>query len=186
MSCRSPVGSVPETPVGHVVLVGLPGSGKSALGAELAIRLTRPFLDFDVEIARRLGTSVASIFATRGEAYFRDQERLLTAEVAEHDPMVLAPGGGWITNPDLVARLGPSARIILLRVSPEVALRRMGASVSERPLLANGDPLSILRSLAMTREQAYARANAVLDTEILAPQQLVEQLALLASPQGVG
>lgn len=175
-----------DAAVGHVVLVGLPGSGKSTIGAALAARLARPFLDFDVEIARRAGMSVPSIFATLGESHFRDQERLLTQEVADRAPMVLAPGGGWITNPDLVARLGVSARIILLRVSPEVALRRMGASVSERPLLATGDSLAILQTLATTREAAYARANSVVDTEILAPQQLVEQLALLASPQGVG
>lgn len=178
-----------DTRAVHLVLVGLPGSGKSTIGAALALRLGRPFLDFDVEIARRCGQTVAEIFAQRGEAFFRDQERRLTDEIVEQGtgtPLVLSPGGGWITNRSLVARLRPFARIILLRVSPEVALARMGASVSVRPLLAEGNALERLRAIAAARESAYSAADIAVNAETIAPQQLVDKLALLASPQGVG
>src|SRR5215207_8822569 len=73
---------------GHLILVGLPGVGKSTVGAAVAERLGRPFLDFDAEIERREGKSVADIFAERGEAAFRDLERALTEEARTAPGMV--------------------------------------------------------------------------------------------------
>ena len=78
----------------HIILVGLPGAGKSTVGALLGAKLGRTFLDFDAEIERREGMTIAQIFGERGEGSFRELERKLTAELKDLGNMVLAPGGG--------------------------------------------------------------------------------------------
>jgi shikimate kinase len=164
----------------HLILVGLPGAGKSTTGRMLARRLGRPFLDFDVELARREGQSVAEIFAERGEAYFRALEASLSAELVEAPPMVLAPGGGWMANAAAVALLRERGRIIYLRVGPETALRRMGRGYSRRPLLRGPDPLAALRRLFVERDALYRAADHVFDTERFYQQQLTSVIASLA------
>ena len=172
-------------PGGHLVLVGLPGAGKSVLGASLARRLRLPFLDFDVEIERREGLSVVEIFARRGEAYFRARERELTAELMAAPPAVLAPGGGWVANHGVTALLRPPARIIYLKVRPETALARLGASRAERPLLRVPDPLAELQRLLREREPYYLSADLVVEADIVDIQELTNVLERLAStPRG--
>src|SRR5262245_7005502 len=90
---------VADPKVPHVILVGLPGSGKSTVGAAVADKLSRGFLDIDVEIERREGRSVSQIFAERGEPYFRQMELAITEELAMMGNMIVAPGGGWVTSP---------------------------------------------------------------------------------------
>ena len=164
----------------HLILVGLPGAGKSTTGRMLARRLRRPFMDFDVELARREGRTVAEIFAERGEAYFRALEASLSAELVDAAPMVLAPGGGWMANREAVALLRTRGRIIYLRVSPETALRRMGRGYARRPLLRGPDPLDALRRLYAERDVLYSAADHVFDTERFYQQQLTSVIASLA------
>lgn len=139
--------SVPDPSVPHLVLVGLAGAGKSTVGQLLAEALGRSFLDFDTEITRRSGMSVPEIFGQRGEGHFRELESSLTRDVREHGGMVLAPGGGWISVPANVALLCPPARLIYLKISPEVALHRMGTATAGRPLLNRPDPRGELERL---------------------------------------
>lgn len=167
-------------PSPHIILVGLPGAGKSAAGALLARLLSRPFLDFDLEIERRAGATVAEIFRERGEAAFRALELELTRELAGSGGMILAPGGGWITTPGALALLRPPGRLIYLRASPDVALVRMGRSLVQRPLLRTADPLAELRGLLAAREREYLAADHVLDVDVLDLQQVVVELARLA------
>ena len=168
----------------HLILVGLPGAGKSTTGRLLAKRLRRPFLDFDAEIARRERLTVTQIFARHGEAYFRALEASLSAELADAPPMVLAPGGGWMANSEATAPLRRRGCIIYLRVSPETALRRMGPGYARRPLLRGDDPLAALRRLHADRDAVYAGADHVVDTEIYYQQQLTSVLAALADVSG--
>lgn len=170
----------------HIVLVGLPGSGKSAVGRAAAARLVRPFLDFDVELERRTGASVAQLFATRGEAGFRELELELTRELRSGAPMVLAPGGGWVTNPVAVGLLSPPATLVHLRVSPEVAMARMGGSLADRPLLRVADPLAELRRLAAARAVHYAVADVVLNVDVLGIQDVTELVVRVAHDGGSG
>lgn len=165
---------------GHLVLVGLPGAGKSTIGRAVARTLGRPFLDFDAEIERRVGCTVAQYFGRHGEAAFRRLEVDLTGELATARPMVLAPGGGWVTNAGVMDMLRPPGRIVHLRVSPEEAMRRLARSPIVRPLLQEADPGATMRRLWATRSALYGEADAEIDVERLTSQQVTESLAKLA------
>jgi shikimate kinase len=178
--------SVTEGRHPHLVLVGLPGAGKSTVGPLVADRLGIAFVDLDLEVAERAGRPVPEIFALDGEATFRSLEREATRQLVGRRSCVVSPGGGWVTQPDVVALLRPPGRIIHLHVSPATAIARMGGDVAKRPLLSGGDPLAALQAIAGARESAYATADAVLDTETLSLQELVVQSAALASGWGVG
>jgi shikimate kinase len=173
-------GSAADPTRPHLVLVGLPGSGKSTVGALLAEELKRSFLDFDAEITRRLGMTVPEIFGERGEDYFRGLEHTLTEELAEMGNMVLAPGGGWVTRPDTVTLLRPPARLIYLKVSPNVAMLRMGGSSTSRPLLNRLDPRGELVRLLSARFATYESAELVVNVDHLDAQgvtrRIIEQL----------
>lgn len=161
----------------HIVLVGLPGAGKSTVGALLAKRLTRTYLDFDLEIERREGMPISQIFGERGEAGFRQLERKLTEELKELGNMVLAPGGGWIADPGVVALIRPPALMAYLRVRPETALQRLGGSSGGRPLLNRPDPLGELNKLFEARHTLYQAADLEIGTELLKPEQVTDQIA---------
>lgn len=165
---------------GHVVLVGLPGSGKSTVGRAVADRLHRPFLDFDAEIERRCGMSVARLFAERGEPAFRELELGLTRELAAAPPMVLAPGGGWVTNDGAIELLRPPGRLVHLRVSPAEAVRRLSRARIVRPLLQGADPQGTLEALWLRRAGLYARADLEVDVELVDPQQVINAVVALA------
>jgi shikimate kinase len=165
---------------GHIVLVGLPGSGKSTVGRAVAQRLRRPFLDFDNEIERREGVSVARIFAERGEPAFRALEIALTRELVAAPPMVLAPGGGWITNDGVVEMLRPPARIVHLRVSPAEALRRLSRARIVRPLLRGSDPRAAMQELWDRRAGLYSVADVEIDVELVDNQRVINAVVALA------
>lgn len=169
----------------HLVLVGLPGAGKSTVGPLLAAGLATRFLDFDAEIERREGRTVTAIFQQDGEAAFRTLERALSRELAEvREGMVLAPGGGWMADEANVTALQPNARIIHLAVSPRRALQRLGPAVSARPLLAGPASLARLEALAAARLPLYGMADGVINTEVLTPQQVADLGLRLASAWG--
>jgi shikimate kinase len=162
------------------VLVGLPGSGKSTVGRAVAERLSRTFLDFDQEIERRQGKTIAEIFGEKGEGHFRELERALTEELRLAGNMVLAPGGGWVTNPEVIALLRPPAKLVYLRVRPETALKRLGSERSTRPLLMRPDPLGELRRLLDARKKAYESADHVIEAELLDVEEVIKRVSSLA------
>ena len=164
----------------HVILVGLPGVGKTTIGRAAARQLGRRFLDFDREIELRAGLDVREIFRLKGEDHFRDLEFALTEELSGTGGMILSPGGGWITQSRSVELLRSVGRIIYLRASPEAVARRL-RRVETRPLLAGRDPVLALRELYERRRGLYETADAVLDTERLARQQLIAKVVELAS-----
>ena len=168
----------------HLVLVGLPGSGKSTVGPLLAHELGAAFTDLDVEIERRERMTISEIFAARGEAEFRAMERAITLELVTRPPMVISTGGGWIVDPENVALLRPPARIIHLVVSVRTALARLGPGINRRPLLADPAAKARLEALATARLPLYSRADSEIDTENLTPQQVVTFGLRLASAWG--
>jgi shikimate kinase len=164
----------------HLVLVGLPGAGKSTVGRIVAERLGKTFLDFDHEIERRQGKTIAEIFGEKGEGHFRQLERELTEELRLMGNMILAPGGGWVSNPEVIRLIRPPALLVYLRVRPETALKRLGSERSTRPLLMRPDPLGELRRLLDARKKAYESADHVIEAELLDPEEVIKRVSSLA------
>lgn len=144
-----------------VVLVGMPGSGKSSIGRRLAQWLGLPFADADAEIEQAAGMSVTDIFASRGEAEFRAGEARVIARLINERPRVIATGGGAFMNPETRALIGARAVSIWLKAEIPVLLRRVKRK-SDRPLLHAADPEAALRRLLSERESAYAEADIVI------------------------
>lgn len=176
---RSENRDAPRVDAAHVILVGLPGVGKTTIGRAVAKRLERSFVDLDDEIVKQFGKSVANIFAEDGEQAFRAAEARVSAKLAEgyrmgDRGMIVAPGGGWVANSSAVAPLRGIARIIYLRVSPAEAVRRMGRAVRRRPLFVGGDPIEIMMQLYESRRKHYeAVADIVIETDGVSREALV-------------
>ena len=169
-------GSAVDPSAPHLILVGLPGAGTSTVGSVLARELGRSFLDFDAEIARREGMTIAEIFATKGEPTFRQLEHGLTEELKDLGGMVLAPGGGWVARPDTVAIIRPPSKMVYLRIRPRTAINRMGRSVAGRPLLSRPNPIAELERLLKERRSAYESADYVVDVERVAISEVVRRI----------
>lgn len=170
----------------HLILVGLPGAGKTTVGRAVAEKLGRSFLDFDEEIERREGMPVAQIFGQKGEHGFRALELKLTKELAKTSGMIVSPGGGWMTNPDVAGLVRPPALIVYLRLRPETALARLGAQRATRPLLMGPDPLSELKKLLVARGPAYETADQTVNSELLSFQGVIDAVIKLTGEKASG
>ena len=149
-----------------VVIVGLPGSGKSAVGRRLAARHGAPFVDIDQAIERAAGAPIPEIFAAEGEAGFRVRERAAIAALGPPGDgvgitRVIAPGGGSVVDPRNRWHLFRGRRPIWLDARPEVLTQRLRRSPNVRPLIAGHDPLRAVRDLGAARRRFYAAAARV-------------------------
>ncbi|GAA4037361.1 hypothetical protein GCM10022409_22890 [Hymenobacter glaciei] len=148
---------------GHLSLVGLPGSGKTTLGRQLAAHFNRPFLDLDLAIEARTGRGVREIFAKDGEAGFRDIEStvLRAALAAGGPPLVLATGGGTPCFHDNMSLLNQAGPTLWLDVPvAELAARLAPEEVAKRPLMAAaGGAEAWLRETLTARKRFYAQAR---------------------------
>jgi shikimate kinase/3-dehydroquinate synthase len=147
-----------------VVLVGLPGSGKTAIGRRLANRHGAAFVDLDERIEAADGRRIPEIFAEGGEAAFRRLERNAVLALGPADPApdirrVISPGGGAVVDPRNRWALYRGRVPIWLDVRPEVLAQRLRRSPNIRPLVQGGDPLGRIRQLAAARERFYAAAH---------------------------
>ncbi len=142
----------------HIVLIGLMGAGKSSVGVRLAARLGVPFADSDTEVERAADMTVAEIFASLGEAQFRDGERRVIARLLGEPPMVLATGGGAFLNAETRALISEHAVSVWLKADLEVLVART-AGRTHRPLLNTGDPRVVLSGLIADRYPVYAEAD---------------------------
>jgi shikimate kinase len=163
----------------HLVLVGLPGSGKSTIGSLVAEELGAPLFDIDSLLVREMGMPVAQIFGMVGEPRFREMEqRAVLAAVEAHEPAVIVPGGGWAAQPGHMHDARAFALLIYLRCLPSTAAKR--AEQGEvRPLLVGVDPVERMRKLLDAREPFYKLA----DFEVAAergPEQVVAGIVELA------
>ena len=142
-----------------IVLIGMMGSGKSAVGLALACRLGRNFVDVDACIEADAGRPVAAIFSEEGEAGFREREREAIAEATKTQNAVIACGGGAVLDPANVAHLKTHGTIVWLRVTPQVAAQRLGTDQG-RPVLQRmeGSLAERLDKLITARAIAYEAA----------------------------
>jgi shikimate kinase len=156
-----------------LVLVGLMGAGKSAIGRRLAARLGIPFVDADQEIERAAGCTIEDIFAMYGEPAFRDVERRVIGRLL-HDPVhVLATGGGAFMDIDTRAAIAERGISLWLRADLELLLARTGRR-NNRPLLKTGDRRRTLEQLIEVRHPIYARADITIDSRDAPPEETVE------------
>ncbi len=176
---RLPEGAQTGAVVGrsaNIILVGLPGVGKTSVGRAVAKLLKRPFIDFDTEIEHRQHATVAEVFARSGEAHFRALEAALSSELSGSSGMVMAPGGGWVSNASAVALLRSTGRMIYLRATARTVLSRMASGRVRRPLLEGTDPLGRLVELYQSRRVLYEAADLVLDTEVIDKTAVIERV----------
>jgi shikimate kinase len=160
----------------NVILIGLPGSGKTTIGRAAAKALNWPFIDFDTEIERKAHATIAQIFERHGEAYFRKLEQELTRELATSRKTMMSTGGGWVTNTESVALLRRGGHIIYLRATPARIVERLAGGRVRRPLLEVPDPLGTLERLYEERRALYEQADHVIDTEVVDRKELIEQV----------
>lgn len=171
----------------NLVLVGFMGSGKTAVGRELARRLRRSFVDTDDLVAGYAGLSIEDIFRSLGESGFRELETRAVIEVAEQDGLVVATGGGVLTHLENMFNLRRNGYLVWLRASPETILRRVGTgsepeTAGGRPLLAGGDDrdrMAAIRRLLAEREPMYTVADLVVDTDGKDVASVVEEIVEL-------
>jgi 3-dehydroquinate synthase len=173
-----------------LVLVGLPGSGKSAVGRRLAQRHQATYHDLDEVIEREAGMAIPQIFAEEGEAGFRARERRAVAGLGPPDEtarlrMVVATGGGAVLDPRNRWHLYRGRVAVWLDGRPEVLAQRLRRSPVVRPLVAGRDPIGAIRTLAAARERFYAPAHRVNGVaELPTVLEVVEQLLVDAAAAG--
>ena len=147
-----------------ISLIGLPGSGKSSVGRQLARRLQLPFSDSDHVIEQQLGCSIREYFEREGEERFRDVEESVIDELTQGGSGVLSTGGGVILRQANRRRLRQHSQVVYLNSSPDELFRRLRHDVN-RPLLQVADPLNRLRDLHTLRDPLYREtAHFVIDT----------------------
>ncbi len=169
----------------RVVLIGFSGSGKSTVGRLLAARLGWDFLDTDAEVEARFGASVPLIFEQHGEAVFRTAERRSLKEALTRDLVVIATGGGAVTDETmweknllgsvetLVVALEASTPTILSRLTAQQA--REGDAV-RRPLLESASPRDRINGLKQQRQRTYDRADLTLVVDAVSPDTVVDEI----------
>ncbi len=158
-----------------IVMVGLMGAGKTAIGHRLAARLALPFIDADSEVEAAAGCTISEIFERHGEAAFRDGERRVIARLLDEPRRVLATGGGAFIDADTRALIGREAISVWLRAELEVLVRRT-ARRDSRPLLKRGNPRQILGRLIEERYPIYAQADIVVDSVDGPPEDTVDNV----------
>ena len=147
-----------------IAIVGLMGSGKSAIGRRLARQLDLTFADSDQLVENMAGVSIADIFDLAGEAKFREMEFRAIQKQLNQPPHVLATGGGAFCEPKTATLLSEKAIIVWLQASLDTLLKRIGDTTS-RPLLQTGPPLEILQELQTARAPFYRKAHIHLNTD---------------------
>jgi shikimate kinase len=170
--------------VSQVILTGFMATGKTEVGRRLARRLGRPFIDVDGLVEASAGCTVAGIFATEGEARFRERERAAVVEACRVPDAVVATGGGTMLDAENRRRLAAAGPIVCLAAPAEEILRRVG-DPAKRPLLANGtaggDRLTRIRTLLDERAPVYALSTHTVDTSGLNVDQVVERVHALVA-----
>lgn len=156
-----------------MVLVGMMGAGKTAVGTALARLLGVPFLDSDEEIERAANMTVAEIFRRDGEPFFRARESEVLARLLAGSPAVLSTGGGAFMSAANRAAIAGKGVAVWLRADLDLLWQRVRHK-STRPLLRNADPQGVLADLLAVRAPVYAEAAIIVDAR---PDYSIEEMA---------
>jgi shikimate kinase len=164
----------------HVVLVGLPGSGKSTVGRLVAEGLPAPLIDIDLLLVRQMGLPVEGIFGMVGEARFREMERDAVVAAQAGAAKVIVPGGGWAAQ---VGAARAPCLIIYMKCTATTASRRAKQGEA-RPVLAAPDPLPAMRALLQAREPYYRLADHEVGVDAKQAGAAAEEVIQLARSYG--
>jgi shikimate kinase len=146
-----------------IILTGFMGTGKTAVGREVARRLGRPFVDTDALVEQDAGLAIAEIFAQFGEGHFRTLERAAIARACSVADAVIATGGGAMLDPENQARMKAAGHVICLAADVDTILRRTDEN-TRRPLLRGENARERVSALLAERADAYAAADRRVDT----------------------
>lgn len=159
-----------------VVLVGMMGAGKTAVGKALAARLGAPFLDSDAEIEAAANMTIPEIFDRDGEPFFRRKEAQVIARLLEEERGVLSTGGGAFLSEENRRTISEKGVSIWLNASLDVLWARVRHR-DTRPLLRTPDPYATLQSLYEARVPIYALADlSVKSTGQVTIEQMVDRV----------
>ncbi len=160
-----------------IVLIGMPGSGKTTVGQQLAERADIPFFDTDAMIVEALNHSIADLIQTKGEPYFRHKEAVVTQRLLRPFHGVLATGGGAVMDIN-IRPLFATHRVVYLRAQPATLAQRLAGN-AERPLLkGQGSLEEQLAATLAQREPVYQTlAQFTVDVDRRTPAQVVEAIA---------
>jgi shikimate kinase len=167
----------------HIVLVGLPGSGKSTVGKLVADALNTFVIDIDALLVREMGMPVIQIFGMVGEPRFREMERDAVKTAQARDPCVIVPGGGWAAQPGNLEAAKQTSLVIYLKCHAATAMKRREKGEAH-PLLAGGDPLQKMRMLLEERERFYKQADHEVDAERGSAESVAAEVMNLARQYG--
>jgi shikimate kinase len=163
----------------HIVLVGLPGSGKSTVGKLVAAALGTKVIDIDGLLVREMGMPILQIFGMVGEARFREMERDAVKAAQGGDPCVIVPGGGWAAQPGQLEEAKQTSLVVYLKCQAATATKRSEQGEA-RPLLAGPDPGQKMRALLEEREPFYSRADCQVSTETAPAEAVAAEVMALA------
>lgn len=147
--------SVPS--IDNIYLIGMMGSGKTVTGKVLAEFLNYSFVDLDAEIQKKEGRSIPEIFASSGEAYFRDTESSMLEYFSKKKHQVIATGGGIVLRKENAQRMKMTGKVVLLKASAQSLWQRVRYS-KDRPLLNKPDPFGALEQILNDRAGFYEDA----------------------------
>ena len=164
----------------HIVLVGLPGVGKSTMGKALATATNRPLVDTDLRIKAQTGKTINEIFAQQGEETFRNLETHAISKALESPTASVIPLGGGAVLRERNRQMLQGHRVIYLQASPKTVAARIANNVSARPLFKGADPVVKLQELLNAREYLYKQvATDVLNTDGMTFKQSTDALERL-------
>lgn len=158
-----------------IVLVGMPGCGKSAIGRRLAPRLGLPFVDADDEIERAAHKSIREIFEDHGEPYFRAGEIKVIARILGTGPLVVATGGGAFMAEETRANIRESAISIWVKADLPVLVRRVSKR-SNRPLFEGRDAAAVMKELMEARYPVFATADIIVESRDVPHDVIVSEI----------
>ena len=169
----------------NIYLVGPMGAGKTTVGRHLAELLGRDFIDSDHEIERKTGATIPWIFEKEGEVGFRLRETNVHNELTSRASLVVATGGGAVTQPDNRKFLNQRGIVVYLYTPVELQLQRTYRD-KNRPLLQVDDPEKKLRDLLSARDPLYREiAHYIIETKQGAARELAQKILQLISSQQV-